>query len=98
MNVDELYVMTPAMFYNAQEGLFDQWQMQTEKDWEIARWMCAVIINPHVKKNMKPKDITQFPWEKSKTRKTQKEVKKLQNEAELYKKIVEKEIKENGKK
>tara|TARA_R110000824_G_scaffold400323_1_gene607589 strand:+ start:631 stop:927 length:297 start_codon:yes stop_codon:yes gene_type:complete len=98
MNVVELYGLTPAMFYNAQEGLFDQWQMDTEKDWEIARWMSCVIINPHVKKNLKPKDLTQFPWEKKRTEKSKKEVKKLQNEAQLYKKIVEKEMKQNGKK
>lgn len=88
--VSELYSMTPKMFYNAQKGLFEMNQIQEQGHWERARWMACVITNPHVKKNLKPKDLTTFPWDKK--RRTKKNVDEIYKEAELFKKITEKKM------
>ena len=83
-----------AMFYNAQKGLFEQHQVSTRTNWEIARWVSAIVINPHVKKNISPKDICKFPWERKSAAKNKEELEKIYKEAELFKKIIE--SKENG--
>ena len=95
MTVDQLYDLTPSMFFNAQYGMWEKWELDSQGEWERARWMACVIINPHVKKNLKPKDLTKFPWEMKKNHKTKKEVDKIRAEAELYKRIIEKKQK-NG--
>ena len=88
--MSELYDLTPAMFYNAQKGLFEKWDLESQSNWERTRWMACVIINPHVKKNLKPKDLTSFPWEKKRNEKTKEEIEKIKSEALLYQKIYEK--------
>tara|TARA_R100000231_G_scaffold139076_1_gene119133 strand:- start:662 stop:958 length:297 start_codon:yes stop_codon:yes gene_type:complete len=88
-NRDELYDLTPRMFFNAQQGLFDSYEVELQTKWEIARWIGAVVINPHVKKNVQPKDLAKFPWEKKKSVKTVEEMKKIRAEAELFRKIIE---------
>ena len=96
LNIVELYDLTPLMFYNAQKGLFEKWELDSQAEWERARWMACVIINPHVKKNLKPKDITTFEWEKRRNKKTKEEIDKIKAEAMLFKKIYDKKIKEDG--
>ena len=90
----ELYDMTPRTFFNAQKGLFDAYQVRDQADWERSRWMACVLLNPHVKKTMQPKDLTTFPWEKR--RRTKKKVEDIYKEAELFNKISE--MKMNKKK
>lgn len=92
-NVQELYDLTPSMFYNAQSGLFEKWDLEGQNEWERTRWLACVMINPHVKKNLKPTDLTKFPWEKKRKSKNKKEFEKIQAEAELYKKIYENKTK-----
>ena len=87
--------MTPKSFMNAQQGLYDMWETELHGQWERARWMAAAIISPHTKKNLKPQDLCRFPWEKKLT-KTQMKYEKIKAEAELYKKISDKNMKENG--
>jgi hypothetical protein len=96
MNVVDLYDLTPKMFYNAQQGLFDMWKTEDQNQWERSRWLACVLLNPHVKKNMQPKDITRFPWESVKNKMSKKEMEKVRNEAMLFKKINEKKMKQNG--
>tara|TARA_R110000782_G_scaffold116548_2_gene206603 strand:+ start:3243 stop:3548 length:306 start_codon:yes stop_codon:yes gene_type:complete len=96
MNVVDLYDLTPKMFYNAQQGLFDMWKTEDQNQWERSRWLACVLLNPHVKKNMQPKDITRFPWESAKNKMSKKEMEKVRNEAMLFKKINEKKMKQNG--
>jgi hypothetical protein len=86
-NYEELYDLTPRAFYNAQAGLYERWEVDSQGDWERARWMACVIVNPHVKKNLNPKDLTKFPWERKRTKKDSAQVYK---EAELFRRIVEK--------
>ena len=96
-NVVELYDMTPCMFYNAQKGLFEKWETESQNEWERTRWLACILLNPHVKKNIQPKDITRFPWEVAKNKKSEKEIEKIRNEAMFFKKINEKKMKQNGK-
>jgi hypothetical protein len=91
-NATDLYDLTPRMFYNAQAGLYEKWETSGRGDWERARWMACIIVNPHVKKALQPKDLTKFPWEKS-VGKTKDEAKQIYKEAELFKKIMEKKTK-----
>lgn len=89
--------MTPRTLYNAQRGMYEKWTMENEGEWERTRWLGSVVINPHVKKNIQPKDLCTFPWEKRR-RKTNKDYKTVKREAELFKKKMEynKKLKDNG--
>ena len=80
--------MTPRTFFNIQQGFFEQWELENQGSWERARWLATVIVNPHVKKNLQPKDLTTFPWERKRKRK-EVDYKQVKAEAELYKKKVE---------
>ena len=63
MKVDEFYSMTPRNFINAQNGSKKLYDQNQQAEWERARWMACVIINPHLKRAVDPKKITTFPWE-----------------------------------
>lgn len=66
MTVGELYDMTPRQFYNKREGFRRIVEHETQTKWETSRWMAAVVIAPHTKKTMKPRDLITFPWENKK--------------------------------
>lgn len=38
---------------------------QRQDDWERARWMAAISLQPHMSKGktLKPQDLITFPWE-----------------------------------
>jgi hypothetical protein len=42
------------------------WNQSGWAKWETSRWMAAVVIAPHTKKRMKPRDLIAFPWENKK--------------------------------
>ena len=90
--------MTPKMFFNAQLGMWERWEVETQRDWERTRWLGAVTINPHTKRNVQPKDLTTFDWEKKRRRKVldAKGAEKIRAEAKLYKKIMKKKHQKNG--
>ena len=58
--------MTPRNFINAQIGSRKLYEQNQQAEWERARWMACVIINPHLKRSVDPKKITTFPWERKK--------------------------------
>ena len=72
---------------NAQRGMYEVWEIDQQGEWERKRWLAAIIINPHVKKNIQPKDLVKFPWEKQRRKKVSTE--QVYKEAQLFKKIVE---------
>lgn len=55
--------MTPREFANLSKGFSDTIDRQYRAEWERARWIASVVIAPHIKKRMKPKDLISFPWE-----------------------------------
>lgn len=80
--------MTPRTFYNAMKGMFEKWETTNQAEWERTRWLACVTVNPHTKKNLQPKDLTVFPWEK-KRNSHGKDYKQIVKEAELFKKTME---------
>lgn len=56
---------TPKAFFNKLAGFYKLETQRERSNWERARWMAAVIINPHTKKNIKPIDLGKFSWEKN---------------------------------
>ena len=59
--------MLPREFYNMSDGYSKKLEMQYQADWERARWIASVVIAPHTKKRLKPKELITFPWEQKKT-------------------------------
>lgn len=57
---------TPKAFFNKLAGFYKLETQREQANWERSRWMAAVIINPHTKKNIKPIDLGKFSWEKEK--------------------------------
>lgn len=55
--------MNPRNFINAQLGAKNLYDQNQQAEWERARWMACVIINPHLKRAIDPKKLTTFPWE-----------------------------------
>tara|TARA_R100000655_G_scaffold70678_4_gene108972 strand:+ start:4886 stop:5224 length:339 start_codon:yes stop_codon:yes gene_type:complete len=86
---DEFYMMTPRNFINAQNGHKRLYEQNQQAEWERARWMACVIINPHLKRNISPKKITTFPWEKTRKTKNQamNDIERLRKESEFDDKV-----------
>jgi len=96
MTPETLYNMTPRNYLNAQIGAGKLYKAKEQQEWERARWMAAVIINPHTKRNVNPQDITRFPWEIiSKSNAAQKHDKeKMIKQAEYHNIIFQKYLKD----
>ena len=92
MTVNEFYSMTPRNFINAQLGHKDLYDQNQHAEWERARWMACVIINPHLKRSIDPKKITTFPWEKERIRKKAKkmDMEKIKLQSEFADKLYNK--------
>ena len=66
--------LSPAAFYSmefqdfllAAEGFMDLEENRERQQWERQRWLAAIMLQPHAKKNttIKPTDICKFPWDK----------------------------------
>ena len=85
-------MMTPRNFINAQNGHKKLYEQNQQAEWERARWMACVIINPHMKRSISPKKITTFPWEKTRKNKQQvkADIERLRLESEFDDKVQEK--------
>lgn len=55
-------ILTAVEYYNNIE------QSKQQADWERARFIAHILLQPHTKKGsrVKPEDIVQFAWEKDK--------------------------------
>ncbi len=42
---------------------------QNRQEWERSRLMAAILVQPHVKKKITPKNLIPLPWDKSPERK-----------------------------
>lgn len=64
-NPFSLYEMTIDEFVCAVRGLHEITEIAEQRNWERARWIATVLLQPHAKKHsqIKPTDIAQFPWE-----------------------------------
>ena len=88
---DEFYMMTMRNFINAQNGHKRLYEQNQQAEWERARWMACVIINPHLKRGISPDKITTFPWEQNKRNKNQikHDIERLKKESEYDDKVQE---------
>ena len=90
ITIDDLYNMNPKNFANSQIGFGRLHQQKEQGEWERARWIACVIINPHLKRAISPDKITSFPWEVKKKRKNKVDIDKLIKESILDDKIQQK--------
>ena len=96
MSIEELYNMNPRNFLNAQLGSARLYEQMQQGEWERARWMSCVIINPHLKRGISPDKITVFSWEKNRRKKSKKDIQKIVNESKYQDKIEELNKKKNA--
>ena len=66
MTLNDYYDATFATVTNVVKGRQKAEEERLRENWEIARWMAAVNLTPHLAKgkNIKPTDLIVFPWEK----------------------------------
>tara|TARA_R110001592_G_scaffold20725_2_gene83641 strand:- start:2112 stop:2402 length:291 start_codon:yes stop_codon:yes gene_type:complete len=67
--------LSPSAFWSmtfgeigaASEAKSEHDEIQQRAEWERARWLGVIIMQPHLKKgrNLKPKDLAVFPWERT---------------------------------
>ena len=79
--------MNPKNFLNAQLGSGRLYEQKQQAEWERARWMACVIINPHLKRGISPDKITIFPWEKIRKNKSKKDISKIIKESQYQDKV-----------
>lgn len=72
MTWDEFLNFTPKLFANKLKGHYKAIERELQISWEQTRWLATIVVNPHVKKKILPKDLATFPWES----KNKKEAKK----------------------
>ena len=60
--------MTPDEFQAAVKGFRRKQEWEQQQEWERARWMATMGLQPHLQKGkrLKPTDLVEFPWEKRK--------------------------------
>ena len=66
MTWDEFMNYTPRVFANKVKGHHKAIERELQQSWEQTRWLAAIVINPHLKKQIKPKELATFPWEQIK--------------------------------
>lgn len=60
--------MTADEFHAAVKGFRRKQEWEQQQEWERARWMATMGLQPHLQKGhrLKPTDLVEFPWEKKK--------------------------------
>tara|TARA_R100001086_G_scaffold146577_1_gene77545 strand:- start:22 stop:312 length:291 start_codon:yes stop_codon:yes gene_type:complete len=96
MSVQELDDMTPKSFANAQIGMAKLYEQTQQAEWERARWISCVIINPHLKRPISPGKITKFPWEHKKSKIKKVDIDRLIKESEFDDKVQKLNKKKNA--
>ena len=81
--------MNPKNFLNAQLGRKRLYDQNQQAEWERARWIACVIINPHLKRAIDPKKITVFPWEKVIRKNKKADIEKILKESQYQDKLNE---------
>tara|TARA_R100000655_G_scaffold49314_1_gene86883 strand:+ start:584 stop:850 length:267 start_codon:yes stop_codon:yes gene_type:complete len=79
--------MTFKNFTNAQIGAYKLHELNIQAEWERARWLSCVIINPHLKRPISPKKVTTFPWEKNSSASNKHNINKIIKESEYQDKL-----------
>lgn len=56
--------MLPEEFEEVGKAYSMQCEAESRGEWERARWMAAITIQPHVKGKITPQKLLPLPWEK----------------------------------
>lgn len=64
----EFWRLSLKEFYLIQEANIELWKIEQRDKWELARWQCYILLQPHTKKGTikSPIDIIKFEWETEK--------------------------------
>tara|TARA_R100000541_G_scaffold57257_1_gene67189 strand:+ start:190 stop:480 length:291 start_codon:yes stop_codon:yes gene_type:complete len=88
LSYNELYSSTPRSFNNRLNGFKKHQEQMSQNQWEQTRIILMGCLQPHSKKNLKPKDVLPLPWdEKYKPKKEIATKEHIQKVLEKYEKI-----------
>jgi hypothetical protein len=88
--------MTFKNFTNAQIGAYKMHELNVQAEWERARWLGCVVINPHLKRPISPKKLTSFPWEKNNKSSKKHDIEKIIQESQYQDKLMNQKNKNNA--
>jgi hypothetical protein len=60
------YFLTPVEFFKIMNGYNIRRQQELNNSWEQVRFMTANIMNPHLKRPIKPADLIKLPSDRTK--------------------------------
>lgn len=63
MSYDDFCRLTPAEFNDVIEAYNSRQEESERAEWERMRLAVTIIIQPHVKKRMRPQELIPFPWD-----------------------------------
>lgn len=55
--------MTPRETWSAFKGHKDKVERYLKTSWNQTRWLGTVVLSPHSKKKINPRDLMKFPWD-----------------------------------
>jgi hypothetical protein len=65
MSMEDFCRCTPSEF----EAIWEQWReredMGVREAWERSRWVAMCVLQPWVKKSLRPRDVVEFAWERA---------------------------------
>jgi len=64
LSFDNLYDMTPRSFQNKLIGFKEHNEQLLHDSWEQTRLIIHSCLSPHSKKELNPKTLLPFPWDK----------------------------------
>lgn len=66
---DDFCRLTPDEFRHVCKAYQDRQEADYKDEWARMRMLATIVVQPHVKKKLAPKDLLPFPWEKAPKRK-----------------------------
>lgn len=63
MSMDDFLRQTPGEYEATVEAWSQRQEARNRDDWERMRMLASIVIQPHVKKRLTPKELLPFPWE-----------------------------------
>jgi len=87
MAADDFWEMTPREFSMKMKGYFDREMLKERQEWERCRWQTCIFVNTQVTKQINPKELIEFDWEKEERPKSeQMTIEELERIKNLYEK------------
>lgn len=64
LSYDDFCRLTREEFQHIYDAYQQDQELQYRTDWERARMLAAIVIQPHTKRKLTPQKLLPFPWEK----------------------------------